>query len=137
MIEIERLVAQSRSINAVVVLALVRMPAPLIMGVSCERVTTLGKSDICATALSCDVGRSRVTRNRARPLGERATHAPWCDTLNDVVVPACAAEGHVTVARPRSTTLSARHQVENRWNMLLQATWGHVVTRTPTTLHSQ
>ena len=33
------------------------------------------------------------------------------------VVPARAAEGHVTVARQRSTTLSARHQVENRWNM--------------------
>jgi len=57
--------------------------------------------------------------------------------LCSVVVGACAsrektgvdeangAEGHVTVARPRSTTPSARHQVENRWNMLLQATPRH------------
>jgi hypothetical protein len=39
--------------------------------------------------------------------------------LDDGDVEASAAEGHVTVARPRSTTPSARHQVENRWNMLL------------------
>ena len=39
--------------------------------------------------------------------------------LNDGVARACVAEGHATAARLRSTTLSARHQVENRWNIAL------------------
>ena len=65
-----------------------------------------------------------VALNRASPLGDRDVKADWCTTVNEGVVPACAAEGHVTVARLRSTTLSARHQVGNRWNMLLQATFG-------------
>jgi hypothetical protein len=40
-------------------------------------------------------------------------------TVIVAVVEANEAEGHVTVARLRSTTTSARHQVENRWCMPL------------------
>jgi hypothetical protein len=46
--------------------------------------------------------------------------------LKGGVAEAHAAEGHVTVARLSSTTTSARHQVENRWNMLSKATRRHV-----------
>ncbi len=60
--------------------------------------------------------------------------ALWCRRVKEGVVEACAAEGHVTVARLRSTTLSARHQVENRWNMLLQATFGFARSPAPATL---
>jgi len=42
--------------------------------------------------------------------------------VNGAVGEAHEAEGHVTVARLRSTTPSARHQVENRWNMIPKAT---------------
>ena len=42
--------------------------------------------------------------------------------------------GHVTVATPRSTTLSARHQVEGRWSILSQATFGVEAHWEPTTL---
>ena len=59
---------------------------------------------------------------RASPVGEIVATEDWRTTekFEEVAVP--AAEGHVVVARPRSTTLSARHQVENRWYMLTQAT---------------
>ena len=40
--------------------------------------------------------------------------------VKEGVAPARAAVGHAIVARQRSTTLSARHQVENRWNMRSQ-----------------
>jgi len=88
-------------------------------------------------ALRCDAGSWSLIWSRADPAGDKVTDASWCSTLNEVVVPACAAEGHVTAARLSSTTLSARHQVENRWNMLLQATCAHARTQEPTTLHSQ
>ncbi len=52
--------------------------------------------------------------------------ASWCSTVKTGVVAALEAEGHVIVARPRSTTLSARHQVEKRWNMQTQATVARV-----------
>jgi hypothetical protein len=80
---------------------------------------------------------SIVTLKRDVPLVDTVAEAFWWRMVNDGVVAACAAEGHVTVARLRSTTLSARHQVENRWNMLLQATFGRVESWAPTTLHSQ
>ena len=41
----------------------------------------------------------------------------WATTVKRGVVLAHEAEGHVTVARLRSTTLSARHQVVNRWDI--------------------
>ncbi len=58
------------------------------------------------------------------PAADIVATASWEITENAGVAAACAAEGHVSVARPRSTTLSARHQVENWWNMLTQATCG-------------
>ena len=71
------------------------------------------------------------------PRAERVASAFWWTTLKCGVVLAPEAEGHVTVARLRSTTLSARHQVVNRWDMLLQATFVRPLLREPTTLHSQ
>jgi hypothetical protein len=132
-----RCAAHSKATGAVLATADAGEPAPSMMGDSCERVRIRGKSDTLTTAFRWGEGSSKETRSRAVPRDERVTHASWCRTLNDVVVRACAAEGHVTVARQRSTTLSARHQVVNRWNMLLQATCGHVASRAPTTLHSQ
>jgi hypothetical protein len=46
----------------------------------------------------------------------------WWSSVKKGVVSACAAVGHAIVARQRSTTLSARHQVENRWNIHRKAT---------------
>jgi hypothetical protein len=66
--------------------------------------------------------RCRVVENEATPRLESNAKGPWWTTVNPGVVLALAAEGHVTVARLRSTTLSARHQVGNRWTMQLQAT---------------
>ena len=71
------------------------------------------------------------------PRDERTAKESWCTSAKVAVGVACAAEGHVTVARLRSTTLSARHQVGNRWDMLLQATFDDALRRAPTTLHSQ
>ena len=63
-----------------------------------------------------------VALNRAAPRDEMTATTSWWTIENETVVEACAAEGHVTVARLSSTTKSARHQVENRWNMHSQAT---------------
>jgi hypothetical protein len=57
------------------------------------------------------------------PLAVTVATASWCRSVKEGVVPARAAVGHAIVARQRSTTLSARHQVENRWNMLSQSTF--------------
>jgi hypothetical protein len=130
-------VAQLSVTRVVEATALIGEPAPSTMGVIWERSTILGKSEIFTLALRWGAGSSNVTRSRAVPRLESVAQASWCKTPKDDVVPACAAEGHVTVARLRSTTLSARHQVGNRWNMRLQATCGHVLTWAPTTLHSQ
>ena len=83
------------------------------------------------------VERCKVVAKRPVPLDERVARALWWTTVNCGVVPARAAEGHVTVARLRSTTLSARHQVVNRWDMPSQATFVKPSLRAPTTLHSQ
>jgi hypothetical protein len=56
-------------------------------------------------------------------LAETLATASWCKSVKEGVVPALAAVGHAIVARQRSTTLSARHQVENRWNIHPQATF--------------
>jgi len=56
----------------------------------------------------------------AVPLEVTIATASWWSSVKVGVVPARAAAGHAIVARQRSTTLSARHQVENRWNMLAQ-----------------
>jgi hypothetical protein len=56
------------------------------------------------------------------PLDETVATGSWCTIVKEGVASARAAVGHAIVARQRSTTLSARHQVENRWNMLQQAT---------------
>ena len=71
------------------------------------------------------------------PLAVTVATASWCRSVKEGVVPARAAVGHAIVARQRSTTLSARHQVVNRWDMLLQATFVRPLLREPTTLHSQ
>ena len=60
-----------------------------------------------------------VSEKCADPLLESEATLSWWTTLNTGVARACVAEGHATAARLRSTTLSARHQVENRWNIAL------------------
>jgi len=57
------------------------------------------------------------------PLDETVATASWCSKVKEAVASARATVGHAIVARQRSTTLSARHQVENRWNMLSQRTF--------------
>jgi hypothetical protein len=54
----------------------------------------------------------------ATPVADSVAVASWWMMVKDGEGAAHEAEGHVTVARPRSTTPSARHQVESRWNML-------------------
>ena len=60
-----------------------------------------------------------VREKCADPLLASGATLSWWTMLNDGVARACVAEGHATAARLRSTTLSARHQVENRWNIAL------------------
>ena len=60
-----------------------------------------------------------VSEKCADPLLESEATLSWWTTLNTGVARACVAEGHATAARLRSTTQSARHQVENRWNIAL------------------
>jgi hypothetical protein len=65
----------------------------------------------------------RVNEKCDVPLVEMVATASWWSSVKEGVVPARATVGHAIVARQRSTTLSARHQVENRWNMLQQRTF--------------
>ena len=51
------------------------------------------------------------------PRLERDVRAFWCTMSKPGVEAAHEAEGHVSVARLRSTTLSARHQDVNRWDI--------------------
>ena len=51
------------------------------------------------------------------PRLEREVSAFWCTMSKRGVEAAHEAEGHVSVARLRSTTLSARHQDVNRWDI--------------------
>ena len=79
----------------------------------------------------------RVVPNRAPPLGARVATGLWWAMTNRGVVSAHEAEGHVTVARLRSTTLSARHQVVNRWDIALTGYLRASTTLGAATLHSQ
>jgi hypothetical protein len=98
------------------------VPIPATMGASWDRSIIRGKivtrardevpwGDVESVMAKCEV-----------PLAETVATASWWRSVKEGVVAACAAVGHAIVARQRSTTLSARHQVENRWNMLSQST---------------
>jgi hypothetical protein len=65
----------------------------------------------------------RVSAKCEVPLAVTVATASWCRSVKEGVAAARAAVGHAIVARQRSTTLSARHQVENRWNMQAQDTF--------------
>jgi hypothetical protein len=78
-----------------------------------------------------------VVPKRAEPLVVRVATGLWWAMRNCGVVPAHEAEGHVTVARLRSTTLSARHQVVNRWDIALTGYLRAGATLGAATLHSQ
>ena len=79
----------------------------------------------------------RVVPKRAAPLVERVATGVWWAMTNCGVVSAHEAEGHVTVARLRSTTLSARHQVVNRWDIALTGYLRASAALGAATLHSQ
>jgi hypothetical protein len=80
---------------------------------------------------------ARVVPKRALPLAERVATGVWWTMANCGVVSAHEAEGHVTVARLRSTTPSARHQVVNRWDIALTGYLRVSATLGAATLHSQ
>jgi hypothetical protein len=112
-------------------------PAPLTMGRSCDLATRRGYIETWAVMSLPGFFRLRVVAKRAELREDSCTTGFWCTKENEGVDSACAAEGHVTAARLRSTTLSARHQVENRWNILVQATFGSPRSPPTATLHSQ
>jgi hypothetical protein len=109
------------------------VPAPETTALIAEAVMSAGKISTFALAVVFAGERRSVVAKCKMPCGERFASASWCTTVKPGVVSAHEAEGHVTVARLRSTTLSARHQVVNRWDMQVQATFVKPPLREPVT----
>jgi hypothetical protein len=90
---------------------------PSTIGAIWLRVTSSGKMATLAVALALAGVTETIVVTVDVPRLEREVSAFWSTMSNRGVELAHEAEGHVSIARLRSTTLSARHQDVNRWDI--------------------